>query len=562
MKRTLLLFLALAGTAFATNVGTQPVYQTADGNNNLAANLNVGAGVTLGGVGTFDFHAGTFLPPPVAALVINGTGGAGLLQLLSQSADPAAVANNILIYSDSSNKLSWVGASGFKRSLDGTITASRSYTLPDASGTVITTGNLSAITGALAGITSIDSLAIGSSGNSITFAGGSSLTDGGTGVLTIAAANAKTITLSVGGYSSSSSVLNSFAMTPNFSGQTGTGGWTALKINATDGAGTGSKFLLDLLLGGTEEFHVDSGGNVTPVGAFLAKTGSATAPGYAFASATTTGLYSGSGIGFTVAGASVGTWGTTSLNVTGSGFLAVAASGAPGIQLGSASGLSNGGLILEGMGFNNTGGVMAGAYYSSSTWTATATSMEGIYLGIFAGQTNFYANTGLTAGNTFTPTAVMSFDATGKFTATPPASSRSAWGSSGALFQFSGATVTDSSTAASATAALEAFYTFAAPTLAATNTSVVTTIAATVYIGGAPSNGTNNTITNPYALYVASGNSYLGASMSDAGSTAGSAAWKHGPIRTSSGLALDSTRGVQVSVGGTTITLAVLTTNP
>jgi hypothetical protein len=65
-------------------------------------------------------------------------------------------------------------------------------------------------------------------------------------------------------------------------------------------------------------------------------------------------------------------------------------------------------------------------------------------------------------------------------------------------------TATDSTTAASGTAAANHFNTFTASTLAATNTSVVTTDSATVRITGAPIKGTNNTVTNAVALDVGS----------------------------------------------------------
>jgi hypothetical protein len=46
----------------------------------------------------------------------------------------------------------------------------------------------------------------------------------------------------------------------------------------------------------------------------------------------------------------------------------------------------------------------------------------------------------------------------------------------------------------------------AQPTIAGANVSQITTAAATLYIAAAPAAGTNMTITNPYALYVAAGN--------------------------------------------------------
>lgn len=80
-----------------------------------------------------------------------------------------------------------------------------------------------------------------------------------------------------------------------------------------------------------------------------------------------------------------------------------------------------------------------------------------------------------------------------------------AWGTTGIHLDAASATFTDDSTAGSGTAASAVFNSFQIPTLAATNTSVTTTDAATVYIAGAPAAGTNQTITNPYALWVDAG---------------------------------------------------------
>lgn len=76
----------------------------------------------------------------------------------------------------------------------------------------------------------------------------------------------------------------------------------------------------------------------------------------------------------------------------------------------------------------------------------------------------------------------------------------------GSYFNIATATFTDSNTAGSGTAASFAAYAFQAPTLAASNSSVTTTNASTVYISGAPIQGANETLANPWALYVASGN--------------------------------------------------------
>ena len=68
-----------------------------------------------------------------------------------------------------------------------------------------------------------------------------------------------------------------------------------------------------------------------------------------------------------------------------------------------------------------------------------------------------------------------------------------------------GVIYTDSSTSTSGTAAKAILHTFDNGTLAATNGSVTTTDAATMYITNAPAAGTNMTLTNPYALWVDAG---------------------------------------------------------
>ena len=74
-------------------------------------------------------------------------------------------------------------------------------------------------------------------------------------------------------------------------------------------------------------------------------------------------------------------------------------------------------------------------------------------------------------------------------------------------------TYTDNVAAASATLANAAVHGIGTPTLAASNLSVTATNAATFFIQGAPTAGTNMTITNPYALFVAAGNAYFAANV-------------------------------------------------
>lgn len=75
----------------------------------------------------------------------------------------------------------------------------------------------------------------------------------------------------------------------------------------------------------------------------------------------------------------------------------------------------------------------------------------------------------------------------------------------GSVANWAANTTTDSNTALSGTATLWTAHSFQRPTLAATNASVTTTDAATVYIANAPLAGSNETITNPWALWVDDG---------------------------------------------------------
>ncbi len=85
------------------------------------------------------------------------------------------------------------------------------------------------------------------------------------------------------------------------------------------------------------------------------------------------------------------------------------------------------------------------------------------------------------------------------------AATAAAWTTNGIAIQSAAAIFTDSSTATSGTSATAVFNSFAQPTLAATNATVTTTRAATVYIANAPTAGANQTITNAYALWIDNG---------------------------------------------------------
>jgi hypothetical protein len=76
------------------------------------------------------------------------------------------------------------------------------------------------------------------------------------------------------------------------------------------------------------------------------------------------------------------------------------------------------------------------------------------------------------------------------------------WTTNGIGLKLAGSTYTNNSTAASTTLATTAIHSIAAPTIASTNTDIIYTNAASLYIAGGPIGGTNSTITNSISLWA------------------------------------------------------------
>ena len=82
-------------------------------------------------------------------------------------------------------------------------------------------------------------------------------------------------------------------------------------------------------------------------------------------------------------------------------------------------------------------------------------------------------------------------------------------------------TITDSGTSASGTAANNHTVTIEAQTLAAANSSVTNTHAASLFVGNAPSAGTNMTLTNAYSIYAPLGLVRFGGALTVGGTITG-----------------------------------------
>ena len=126
----------------------------------------------------------------------------------------------------------------------------------------------------------------------------------------------------------------------------------------------------------------------------------------------------------------------------------------------------------------------------------------------------------------------------------------------GQLLHIDALTFTDGTTSASGTAAQNyASVNLDQATLAATNSSVTTTRAATLNITGAPIAGTNMTLTNSYALYVAGGAShFVGAVTSAAAITGATLVSTAGTTANSLTVTTNATVGGTLGVTGATTT--------
>ena len=145
----------------------------------------------------------------------------------------------------------------------------------------------------------------------------------------------------------------------------------------------------------------------------------------------------------------------------------------------------------------------------SSTTASTSSSTGALQVagGAYFGAASLFAGSlGVTGATTLSSNLTVN----GTIIAGNAAVSAASWATSGIQLRSGSNTYTNSSTASSGTATSAVFNSFARPTLAASNTSVTTTNAATVYIDDSPIAGTNMTLSNSYSLWINSGRVLFG----------------------------------------------------
>jgi hypothetical protein len=229
------------------------------------------------------------------------------------------------------------------------------------------------------------------------------------------------------------------------------------------------------------------------------------------------------------------------------------------LYIAAGSAFFGGGITLTGSLSGITTINSSGAFTNTLVTSSTSNTTGALILSGGIGLSNTTDATSTTNGGTITTAGGVAIAKT-LFVGTAyavggTAISAAAWGANGIRTRHIAATYTNTSTAAAGTVALATFASFAQPTLAATNTGVITTNAATVYIAGGPINGTNQTITNAYALQIATGNSLFGGAINSTLATA-STSNITGALILSGGIGLSNTTDATSTTNGGTITTA------
>jgi len=143
---------------------------------------------------------------------------------------------------------------------------------------------------------------------------------------------------------------------------------------------------------------------------------------------------------------------------------------------------------------------------TSGTWQSTTAVIASAYLD--ADTAHLSGNQTFTGGKKFSAQTI--FD--GDKNVTP---------GDGAVIHVDAHDITDTNTSGSGTAAMYTHVNIENPRLLAANSSVTTTAAASLYIKGAPTASTNQTITNAYSLWAETGNVKFGGALTVDGTITG-----------------------------------------
>lgn len=193
---------------------------------------------------------------------------------------------------------------------------------------------------------------------------------------------------------------------------------------------------------------------------------------------------------------------TKGLFLSGSGSSATDSTRGSSLELYGNQSTGNTGNIRLTTGTSGILSIFSGATQSVSISSTGVTTLNGNI-----------ASTSVSTGSLILPTGGVSIGITTDSTSLTSGGSLTVAGGSsigkslfiGSRFDQATSTYNNFTTAASGTVSQWAYNQVGIPTLTATNASIITTNASTFYISGAPIASTNQTLTNRYALQVASG---------------------------------------------------------
>jgi hypothetical protein len=126
--------VTIGTTPITSGTATRLLYETAG---NVLGEIS---GATSNGT-TLTLTAPVLGVASATSLALTGTAGAGFEEYPSQSSNPAAPASGFREFADATGRKSWIRQSdGFVRTWDATLTASRVWTIPDATGDIALRG--------------------------------------------------------------------------------------------------------------------------------------------------------------------------------------------------------------------------------------------------------------------------------------------------------------------------------------------------------------------------------------------------------------------------------------
>ena len=486
--------ISAAGDIYGNNVNIVNVNATGNvTGGNIISNQDIfGSGVvsTTGNItGSYFLGNGSQLTDIAATGIQNGTSNAKVVSSGGNVTVSVGGTANIAVFSTlGANITGWVGATG-NLGVAGNVAFTGTSQNIDI-GTSQTTGNV-----AIGGASQTGTMTLGQSTASQTINIGHGAT--GTG-------NTKTIQIGENGLAGSTTTIDIGPVTAT----TAAGLVTFNTATRVAIANTGASALS--VAGNVTGANISTGGSATVTGNIVG--GNISTAGLV----TATGNVTGGNIitAAAVSAASV----SSSGNVTGGNIITSAAISAGGLV--SATGNVTGGNII-------TAGLITATGNITSTANVSGGNIIGTLVGNVTGATTISASGNITGGNlnaaglSLSSNVVSALATTANITGgnlistgimqaansiVTGAITTPSWTTTGVGIRTVASVYTDSSTAGAATAATNHVHVLAQPTIAATNSVVTTTTAATLYIAGAPANGTNMTVTNPYAVLVNAGN--------------------------------------------------------